>query len=159
MLTEKHFDCTLVMWIFRIIKSLPYFYFKMLEVPLSPYVGAAFFVSILWESMASNAYKISPHIAGGVIAYIRSSGSSPCPEACLSDSSSSSTASSSSNTSSSASPTLSLMPSRGGSSKHAQSRGHTSEKSGANPSTAKSGITSESQWIFNASLWWFSREV
>lgn len=78
---------------------------------------------------------------GGVIAYIRSSGSSPCPEACLNDSSSSSTASSSSNSSSSTSPTLSLMPSRGGTSKHGQSRGHTSEKTGANPSTAKSGIT------------------
>ncbi|XP_041963324.1 nuclear receptor subfamily 1 group D member 2a [Alosa sapidissima] len=78
---------------------------------------------------------------GGVIAYIRSSGSSLCPEACLSDSSSSSTGSSSNSSSPSSSPSLSSMPGRGGPSKHAQSRSPTSEKTGAHPSTAKSGIT------------------
>ncbi|XP_062394715.1 nuclear receptor subfamily 1 group D member 2a [Sardina pilchardus] len=78
---------------------------------------------------------------GGVIAYIRSSGSTLCPEACLSDSSSSSTGSNSNRSSPSSSPPLSSMPGRGASTKHAQSRGHASEKTGAHPSTAKSGIT------------------
>lgn len=78
---------------------------------------------------------------GGVIAYICSSGSPPCPEACLSDSSSSSTGSSSANSSPSTSPSLSAMPSRGGPPKHSQLRGPTSEKPGAQPSTAKSSIT------------------
>lgn len=40
MLTKKKkYDCTLAMSLFKIIESLPFTYFKMLEVPLSPCSG------------------------------------------------------------------------------------------------------------------------
>ncbi|XP_028835785.1 nuclear receptor subfamily 1 group D member 2a [Denticeps clupeoides] len=85
---------------------------------------------------------MKPTKSGGVIAYICSSGPSLSPESCLSDSSNSS--------SSSCSPPLSSTPSRSRGllagnqlpvPKNAQARSHTSDKPGAPPSTAKSGIT------------------